>query len=124
MTAELGPTTHEWRPDVLQVVRAVVAHFPETAPNSYICHPWCGLAPDGVTWSEHSVDYWGVGGRGHPIDLDLGRQIVEFVFNLSWGPTIRHYIYRHTLWTSFGGKSRWLAGDHSGDLRHVHVTYW
>lgn len=120
----LGPTSYSWRPDVLQVIRFATAHFPSAVPNTYECHPFCGDGPDGVLWEEHSVDFWGLGGRGWPINLETGRELVRFLFNLDWGPSIRHYIYRHTLWTSFGGTSRWLAGDHSGKLRHVHLTYW
>jgi hypothetical protein len=39
-------------------------------------------------------------------------------------PIIRHTILEHDLWTSFGGFSTWTADDHSGALRHLHVTYW
>jgi hypothetical protein len=44
--------------------------------------------------------------------------------NLPGEPHLRHTIWRHQLWTSWGGYSYWARDDHAGDLRHLHVTYW
>lgn len=113
----LGPTHYSWRPDVQRVVRLIHARFPQTRCNTYVGHPWSG-------WDGRSLDVWGPGGRGDPISEDLGHRVLRFVFNLEGDPQIRHYIYLNTLWTSFGGTSRWASSDHSGNLRHLHVTYW
>lgn len=48
----------------------------------------------------------------------------RFLRNLPGQPMIRHTILDHQLWTSWGGYSWWRADDHTGALRHLHVTYW
>jgi hypothetical protein len=70
------------------------------------------------------VDVWGIGGRGDAIPYATGRSVHAFAFNLPGKPFLRHTIFEHQLWTSFGGYSYWAANDHSGWLRHVHLTYW
>lgn len=112
----LGATRHRWDPDVRTVVERVLNRFPAATANTYVCHPYCG-------WEHRSVDFWGRGGRGDALGRELSREILRFVRNLNAGPMIRHHILGHTLWTSWGGYSRWRADDHSGRLRHVHVTY-
>jgi hypothetical protein len=116
-TDDLGPTRYHWVPEVRQVVHKVLSRYPTITANTYVCHPWCG-------WGRFSVDLWGKGGRGYAIDPKLAELSLDFLFTLPGRPFIRHWIYEHTLWTSFGGYSTWSADDHSGNLRHVHVTYW
>jgi hypothetical protein len=70
------------------------------------------------------VDVWGIGGRGDAIPYETGRSVHAFAFALPGAPYLRHTIYEHQLWTSFGGYSYWAPDDHSGWLRHVHLTYW
>lgn len=113
----LGATRWRWRPDVRRVVAYLDQQYPQARPNTYIAHPWPG-------WSRVSVDWWGPGGRGDPIAYDIGRDLLDHAFSLPWGPDLRHTIYVHQLWTSFGGYSWWSPDDHSGALRHVHLTYW
>lgn len=113
----LGATRYHWVPPVRQVVTKTLNRFPSATANTYTCHPWCG-------WGRWSVDFWGPGGRGHAIDPHLSQLLLDFVFTMPGEPRIRHYILEHTLWTSFGGFSTWARDDHSGGLRHVHVTYW
>lgn len=112
-----GATHYHWDPDVANVVQRLRKEFPAITANTYTCHPWCG-------WAGRSVDVWGRGGRGDSIGRELGQSSLDFLFNLSYGPWMRHWIFEHTIWTSWGGKSRWSADDHSGRLRHVHVTYY
>lgn len=112
-----GATTHRYTAEVSKVVQRVEREFPRLEANSYICHPWCG-------WSRLSVDFWDRGGRGDPIPEQLGWRLLEFLRNLSGPPRIRHTIFQHQLWTSWGGSSYWRRDDHTGALRHVHVTYW
>lgn len=111
-----GATRYHWEPDVHDVVQKLRKRFPRVTCNTYVCHPYCG-------WADRSVDVWGPGGRGDAIAPDLGEASLHFLFTLPGRPLIRHYIYEHTLWTSWGGKSYWSRDDHSGGLRHVHVTY-
>jgi hypothetical protein len=113
----LGPTRYRWVPEVHQVVRDVLRLEPAATANTYVCHPWCG-------WGKLSVDFWGPGGRGDPIRRDVALRSLDFVFNLPGKPFLRHYIFEHDLWTSFGGHSTWFKDDHYGDLRHLHLTYW
>jgi hypothetical protein len=102
---------------VREVVRYIEATYPQAACNTYVGHPWRG-------WGRVSVDVWGPGGRGDPIGYDLGWKILGDVFNNPANPALRHTIYIHQLWTSFGGYSWWAPADHSGRLRHVHLTFW
>jgi hypothetical protein len=113
----LGPTHYRWHPDVRALVQSALAEHPRATANTYVAHPWRG-------WSRWSVDFWGPGGRGDPIAVATGKSIRAFLVEQTGAPFIRHWIWRHTLWTSFGGYSRWTADDHSGRLRHLHLTYW
>lgn len=113
----LGATRWRWRGDVRRVVAHLESQFPALRANTYVCHPWCG-------WGRVSVDLWGRGGRGDPIPRDTGFLALREAFTLPWGPSLRHTIYLHQLWTDFGGYSWWRSDDHSGKLRHVHLTYW
>jgi hypothetical protein len=117
MTSGLGATHYMWRPDCERVVRAAEKRFPRTKANTYYGHPFPG-------WGHQSADFWGVGGRGDSIPEHTGELLLDWLMELEWGPNIRHTIFRHSLWTSFGGYSPWPADDHSGALRHVHVTWW
>jgi len=112
-----GATHYRWRPDVAIVVQRILSQFPQVTVNTYVCHPWCG-------WSDQSLDVWGSGGRGDPLPRDIGLASRNFLMNLSGPPMIRHTIWRHQIWTAWGGYSRWVADDHSGRLRHLHVTYY
>lgn len=113
----LGATHFRWRSDVLEVVRLIKGRWPSVFVNTYTDHPWPG-------WDGQSLDVWGGGGRGAPLPIHVGNAIVQTLFELPGDPMIRHFIWRHTLWTSWGGFSRWHANDHAGAERHVHVTYW
>lgn len=113
----LGATRHRWTPAVRHNVQLVLSTFSAVSANTYVCHPWCG-------WGRYSVDFWGPAGRGDPLRQDLGPVLARFLGTRPGPPFIRHTIWEHTLWTSFGGFSTWQADDHSGNLRHLHVTYW
>ena len=112
----LGRTTYDWRPDVHRRVLDVLARFPSVTANTYINHPFPG-------WDDRSVDFWGPGGRGDAIDRATGAKIQNYLLGLTEGPAIRHTIYLHRWWTNWAGWLKWNADDHSGQLRHVHVTY-
>lgn len=117
MWGGLGATHYQWRPDVLRVVKKIQSRWPGVRVNTYHNHPWPG-------WDGRSIDVWGVGGRGHAIPLQTGYAIRDYLMELPGTPYIRHTIYGHALWTSWGGYSHWGPDDHSHDLRHLHVTYW
>jgi hypothetical protein len=111
-----GATLYEWDPDVLLVVQRTLNRFSTATGNTYECHPYCG-------WERRSLDVWGAGGRGDPLPRDLSRSVLRFLLNMPGEPLIRHYILEHTLWVRGKGYFNWPANDHSGRLRHVHVTY-
>jgi hypothetical protein len=113
----LGATRHKWVPAVRHQVQLVLNSFPQLTANTYVCHPWCG-------WGRWSVDFWGAAGRGDAAPLHLLRASRQLLLTQPGPPLIRHTILEHDLWTSFGGWSRWVPDDHSGELRHLHVTFW
>jgi hypothetical protein len=106
-----------WRPDVERVVRHIERRFPSTRCNTYINHPWPG-------WDGRSIDVWRDAPWPTPVGLKTGHRVLSYVFNNEEFPALRHYIYLHQLWTSFGGRSLWTPDDHSGALRHLHLTFW
>jgi len=120
----LGPTTHEWRPDVRRVVHEVLNHVPGVTANTYTDHPQLlfKLFPS-VRWDLLSVDFWAEGGRGHALDEHRARSALRYQFNRPGRPLIRHLIFQHRLWTRWGGWSVWAPDDHSGAVQHLHVTY-
>ena len=111
-----GRTLYTWDTDVKRVVRQITRKFPRVSVNTYECHPYCG-------WERRSLDVWGERGRGHPLRYAQAQLILDYVFNLPGLPNIRHYILEQTLWVAGRGELPWPAFDHSGDLRHLHVTY-
>jgi hypothetical protein len=113
----LGATHYNWHPAVRTNVNKVLHRWPRVTANTYVDHPW-------PSWDRFSVDFWGPRGRGDQVGLEDGYEIRSYLMHLPGSPYIRHTIYRHDLWTSFGGHSYWAADDHSGGLRHLHVTYW
>jgi hypothetical protein len=117
MFGGLGPTRWRWRRDVRRVVESIERRWPNVRCNTYVAHPWVG-------WSRVSIDIWGTGGRGDPVPLKTGHEILQYLWERRVPPAVRHTIYLHQLRTSFGGASFWGPDDHSDDLRHVHVTYW
>jgi len=98
------------------VIRALAA-FPHLSANTYEGHPWPG-------WDHLSVDFWDKRGRGWPLSREDGFKLRRWIRRNSLTPPMRHDIYLHELWTSFGGESHWAPDDHSGRLRHYHVTFW
>lgn len=121
----LGDTNFDWEPATSRVVQRILSEVGPVTCNTYQRHPRLlyRLFP-GVAWSRHSIDVWGAGGRGDPLAIPLGVTTVNLLLGLSGEPQVRHIIWRHALWTSWGGWSLWTKDDHAGTLRHVHVTFW
>lgn len=113
----LGATKFDWRPDVAAQVQLILSLHSALTANTYVAHPFPG-------WRHVSADFWGPGGRGDAADLDLLLNSRAILMNQPGPPIIRHTILEHELWTSWGGTSFWAANDHSGRLRHLHVTWW
>lgn len=113
----LGATHYNWRRDVQRVVDEVLQEFPRVTANTYVDHPFPG-------WDNRSIDFWGAGGRGDAIPRQTGFEIRRYLNKRSKGPRIRHTIYLHQWYTDWAGMQTWPANDHSGPLRHLHVTYY
>ena len=109
-------TLYRWVPQVRRQVHLVKAACPNVTANTYPCHPWRG-------WSRYSVDFWGPRGRGDALPEGVGPSIRALLMRQPEPPYIRHTIWEHELWTFTGGYSNWEPDDHSGCLRHLHVTY-
>jgi hypothetical protein len=112
----VGRTHYEWEPDVRAVVQHTLSSLSGLSANTYANHPYPG-------WDGRSVDFWATGGRGRPLSVDLSRTTARFLFNLPGQPLIRHLIVGHRWWLRDVGWREWTRDDHSGLLRHVHVTY-
>jgi hypothetical protein len=112
----VGETHYDWDRDVEAIVQRLLSRFSAISLNTYRNHPYPG-------WDSRSLDIWGAGGRGSPIQLDLGHRAARFLFNLPGEPQIRHLIYEHRWWMRGFGWREWTRDDHWGRLRHVHVTY-
>jgi hypothetical protein len=106
-----------WRPDVQERALAVERNFPGLECVTYVDHPWPG-------WDGRSFDVWENAETWTPASQEQLRRVRRFLMQANHGPLIRHWILGHVLWTSFGGRSRWSPDDHSGGMRHLHVTYW
>jgi hypothetical protein len=113
----LGKTHYNWRPDVKVVVEEIERKWPGAVCNTYEGHPFPG-------WDGRSIDVWADGGRGDPINRKLGGKIYRWLGKRPGGPRVRHRIYEHRWWTDWAGSLIWEPDDHSGFLRHVHVTYF
>ena len=111
----LGATHWNFRADVRRKADALAANRDVTY-NTYVDHPFPG-------WDRRSVDFWGPGGRGDPIARIDGRGIWTQLMRHrgEWG--VRHIIFERRWWTNWAGELEWESDDHSGDLRHVHVTF-
>jgi len=112
----LGRTLYTWDRDVERVVHRIRRRYPQTSVNTYECHPFCG-------WEHRSLDVWGSAGRGDALPPLLSQRVLDFLFEMPGDPQIRHWILGHRLWVDGRGYLPWPADDHTGRLRHVHVTY-
>jgi hypothetical protein len=112
----IGRTLYDWDPDVDRVRHLILKRFPTVSVNTYRCHPYCG-------WERRSLDVWDQGGRGAPLRPLLSRHVLDYLLELPGKPLIRHWILEHDLWVRGKGFFPWPADDHTGALRHVHVTY-
>lgn len=121
---DLGATNFDWDSDIRPVVQSLLSLSSAITANTYAHHPRLlyRLYPN-VRWSRRSVDLWGPGGRGSPLDIHLGVRSMNFLLGLEGLPAVRHIIWRHALYTAWGGFSEWSKDDHSGNLRHLHVTF-
>jgi hypothetical protein len=120
---ERYPDRYNWRPDVEEVARYIVDTYGVWC-NTYHLHP-----PEVSPSRERdSLDVWGPGGRGDPLDWDLHETIFWDIFNDGKPPWIEWTISKGWLWSSAGGW-RWWSDDLEDDAdtfhgKHIHYTFW
>lgn len=108
----MGPTRWGWEPHVEKAINHVMSLVSGVTRNTYVDHP---PSPHGQ-W--HSVDYWGSGGRGDPINQGTGDKIVS-TYMSRFKDQLDYIIWRSQI-NSGGG---WQA--HTGPYNHEdhpHVT--
>lgn len=112
------PIRYTWRPDVEKIARHLVDTYSVWC-NTYYDHP------EGFWRTEDSIDTWGPGGRGDPIDPGLGITIFNELFNDPGLPNIEWIIHRATIYGAWNGWSGEPFGtdDFTYHYDHVHVTY-
>ena len=58
------------------VVIYVTTHWHGVTANTYVDHPWPG-------WDAQSIDFWGPAGRGDPIRLENGKELLLMSHSVS-----------------------------------------
>lgn len=126
------PTNWNWAPFVhARVKRALKAH-PNATANTYWDHPPDTQVPRRWPvdyYSRYSADFWGPGGRGDPINKQVGDRLYDSLFN-SPGPKIDWIIWQGRMWwrPATGGHgyqpAPWgPAGSDAQHMEHIHVTF-
>lgn len=120
------PTNYIWRADLERLTARLVNMDPfykRIWVNTYFIHP-PGVFPRRDTLS---FDVWGFGGRGDPLDVNLGWQVRQLLFNDRNLPNIDWIIWQGRMWTRklFREISAppGPAGSDAGHFQHIHVTY-
>ena len=122
------PTNYVWEPRIEKLTKRLVNMDPfhrRIWVNTYFDHP-PGVTP---RRDKVSFDVWGFGGRGDPLDVELGWRIRRLLFRLSkkrGGPNIAWIIWRGRMWEHGVGPKPSPPGPRDSDpkhLTHLHVTY-
>ncbi|MGH3144267.1 MAG: hypothetical protein ACRDTR_00520 [Rubrobacter sp.] len=117
------PTNYIWRWDIERLTARLVNMDPfyrRIWVNTYFRHP--PVSPRDRT----SFDVWGFGGRGDPLDVELGWQVRKLLFNDPHLPYIDWIIWQGRWWKDGFGPGPSPPGPPGSDpkhLTHLHVTY-
>jgi len=121
------PTNYIWRADLERLTARLVNMDPfyrRIWVNTYFIHP-AGVFPRRDTLS---FDVWGFGGRGDPLDVNLGWQVRRLLFNDPNPPNINWIIWQGRMWSFLGGPNQpsppGAPGSDAGHFQHIHVTYF
>lgn len=110
------PTRYTFRPDVERWANYIVDAFPVWVVT-YHDHP------EGYKRDEDSLDVWGPGGRGDPLDQTVGEKVFDLLFHDPYQPDIEWIIYRRWIWTRSGGWKPFGTNAFTYHDDHIHVTY-
>ncbi|MDP9410799.1 MAG: hypothetical protein M3P70_09895 [Actinomycetota bacterium] len=120
------PTNYVWRADLERLTARLVNMDPfyrRIWVNTYFIHP-PGVAPP--PRDTVSFDVWGFGGRGTPLEVNLGWQVYRTLFDDPKLPNINWIIWQGRMWTRTGGPGPappGPPGSDAGHFNHIHVTY-
>jgi hypothetical protein len=119
------PTNYIWRADIERLTTRLVnmdQFHRRIWVNTYFHHP-----PFVTPFKDMvSFDVWGFGGRGDPLDVNLGWQVRKLLFNDPNLPNINWIIWQGHWWRSWAGPGPAPPGPPDSDpkhLTHLHVTY-
>jgi len=116
---ERHPTRYTWRADIEAWARWLADNF-DCWVNTYYDHP------EGYWRTETSLDVWGPGGRGDPIDSATGDEIFSLLFYYEGEPNIEWIIWEEVIYGAWNGWAGEGFGDGSVFMAHrdhLHVTY-
>jgi hypothetical protein len=120
------PTNYIWRADIERLTARLVNMDPfyrRIWVNTYFIHP-AGVFPRRDTVS---FDVWGFGGRGTPLDVNLGNRVRQLLFNDPNLPNIDWIIWQGRMWTERLRREisspPGAPGSDPQHLQHIHVTY-
>ena len=122
------PTNYIWRADIERLTARLVNTDPfyrRIWVNTYFIHPPGVPLPRRDTLS---FDVWGFGGRGDPLDVNLGWQVRQLLFTDPNLPDINWIIWQGRMWFVSGNPKETRAplgppGSDAGHFEHIHVTY-
>jgi predicted chitinase len=119
---ERHPSRYRWRDDIADLIRELYRRFgPDKIHiNTYHDHP------EDFGRDLTSFDVWGVRGRGHAIDSELGAEITRWLYRKAGAPHIDWIIWWAQWWDNSFPVDDWRPfGENpfTWHKDHVHVTY-
>jgi len=119
------PTNYIWRANIEQLTDRLVNMDPfyrRIWVNTYFFHPPVVTPRRDML----SFDVWDFGGRGFHLDVNLGNQVFQRLFNDPNLPNINWIIWQGRMWTrgvGFGPSPPGPPDSDPGHFSHLHVTY-
>jgi GH25 family lysozyme M1 (1,4-beta-N-acetylmuramidase) len=113
---ERHPTRYNVRRDVLWLARSVEMQY-DVSWNTYHDHP------EGYGRDADTVDFWGLEGRGYPINPTVGRMVFARIFNDPNPPLIDWTIWQGWIWSYQWGWSEFIDDGTGLHYDHIHVTF-
>lgn len=110
---DLGPTHYGWGSEVQGYVDSISGMYP-TEANTYVGHGNPGGATEDMT-----ADFWGVGGRGVPIDTATGDAVSGYIWD-SLGGNLAYMIW-NGMYYNYDGSVFPFPEDPHPD--HVHASW-